>query len=163
VRALPGDNRRVGLPAWAVVVGLGLIAADQVTKFLAQRFLSGSVLHLIDSVLVLRLVRNEGIAFGLVTTLVLPLSVLAALVLLLVAGTAWTKLAGSCGGLLGVVMVASGAVSNLADRLRLGCVVDFVDLGWWPVFNLADVWLVAGCVVILITQLRRPRTAGAGL
>lgn len=40
-----------------------------------------------------------------------------------------------------------GAASNVADLARRNHVVDFIDLGWWPVFNLADVGIVAGLVV----------------
>jgi signal peptidase II len=43
-----------------------------------------------------------------------------------------------------------GASSNLFDRLWRGGVVDFIDLGFWPVFNLADVAIVAGVVVALV-------------
>ena len=111
--------------------------------------------EILGSALLLRLVRNEGVAFGLITTLVLPLSVLAAVVLLLFAKSAWGRVAGSTAGALGLVMVIAGAVGNLADRLRLGYVVDYIDLRWWPVFNLADVWLVVGCCLIVISQLRR--------
>src|SRR5215470_1482552 len=42
-----------------------------------------------------------------------------------------------------------GAGSNLYDRLRLGAVLDFLDVGWWPVFNLADVAITAGGALAL--------------
>lgn len=48
------------------------------------------------------------------------------------------------GALLGLGLALGGAAGNLADILRSGYVVDFIDLRWWPVFNLADVAIVAG-------------------
>ena len=45
---------------------------------------------------------------------------------------------------MGLAAALAGSASNLYDRLRHGAVVDFLDLGWWPTFNLADVALVAG-------------------
>jgi signal peptidase II len=49
--------------------------------------------------------------------------------------------------LLGLGLAFSGAAGNLLDLLRRKCVLDFIDLGWWPVFNLADVGIVAGLVI----------------
>ena len=46
-----------------------------------------------------------------------------------------------------------GAIGNLMDRLRLGHVVDFIDVGAWPVFNLADSSIVVGLVGLLFTML----------
>ena len=48
---------------------------------------------------------------------------------------------------LGLAAAFSGATGNLLDILRRRAIVDFVDLGWWPVFNLADVAIVAGLLV----------------
>jgi signal peptidase II len=45
---------------------------------------------------------------------------------------------------------AGGAASNLLDHLRLGGVVDFIDVGFWPVFNLADTAIVAGVASALL-------------
>ena len=47
----------------------------------------------------------------------------------------------------GIAAALAGASGNLADRVIHGAVVDFVALGRWPVFNLADVAIVAGAVV----------------
>ena len=49
----------------------------------------------------------------------------------------------------GVVFLAAGALGNVVDRLLYGGVIDFIDVGFWPVFNLADVFLVVGVVVLL--------------
>jgi len=50
---------------------------------------------------------------------------------------------------MGLAAALAGSGSNLYDRVRRGAVVDFLDLGWWPTSNLADIALVAGVVVAL--------------
>jgi signal peptidase II len=50
---------------------------------------------------------------------------------------------------MGLAAALAGSGSNLYDRLRHGAVVDFLDLGWWPVSNLADIALVGGVIAAL--------------
>ena len=50
---------------------------------------------------------------------------------------------------IGVGAALGGAFGNLLDVLRRQAITDFVDVGWWPVFNLADVGIVAGLVLAL--------------
>jgi len=52
--------------------------------------------------------------------------------------------------LVGLGMALGGAAGNLLDILRHRYIVDFIDLGWWPVFNLADVAIVGGLVLALL-------------
>jgi len=49
----------------------------------------------------------------------------------------------------GLGAALGGAASNLYDRLRRGAVIDFLDVGWWPVFNLADVAITLGTITAL--------------
>ncbi len=51
--------------------------------------------------------------------------------------------------MLGIGCALGGAAGNLLDILRRQHVVDFIDLGWWPVFNLADVAIVGGLLLAL--------------
>lgn len=53
-----------------------------------------------------------------------------------------------------LVFVFSGAVSNLIDRIRFSCVVDYIDLKFWPVFNLGDVYITVGLILLIINFLR---------
>jgi signal peptidase II len=52
-----------------------------------------------------------------------------------------------------------GAIGNLLDRLRYGHVVDFVDIGFWPIFNVADVSIVSGVAILAYCLWREDRTA----
>ena len=130
---------------------------DQASKAAAIGFFSGShesveVLPIFDVVLI----RNRGVSFGLFTGLPwwgLAFLGLAAVTLLSV--WLWrtrTKLGGAAIGL-----IIGGALGNIADRIRWGAVTDFLDFHvgqyHWPAFNLADVAIVGGVVLLL---LRRP-------
>lgn len=48
-----------------------------------------------------------------------------------------------------VILILSGGLSNIIDRLYFGCVIDFIDLKFWPVFNLADSFIVIGSLILL--------------
>jgi lipoprotein signal peptidase len=51
-----------------------------------------------------------------------------------------------------LILIFSGGISNIIDRIYFGCVIDFIDLKFWPVFNFADIFITFG-VVILIFKL----------
>ena len=59
-------------------------------------------------------------------------------------------------------LVIGGSVSNLADRVRLGFVTDFLDFRYWPAFNLADSFIVIGVGILLaalVLSEREPRAS----
>jgi signal peptidase II len=47
-------------------------------------------------------------------------------------------------------LLIGGSTSNLIDRIRLGHVTDFLDLRWWPAFNLADSFIVIGVAILFL-------------
>lgn len=107
----------------------------------------------LGSVVTLRLGRNPGVAFSLGDRLPGPLLITLTAVATVVLAVIATR------GLLGPWWVAGlvlgGAAANLGDRILGGSVVDFIDLGWWPSFNLADVWLTVGCALLVLTSARQ--------
>jgi signal peptidase II len=142
--------------AAAVVVGL-----DQLTKQLALWGLDDGPVELVGSARLV-LAFNDGAAFSALSGKTTGIALVAALVSvgLVVLGlrAAQRGVAAGYGVLLG------GAVGNLVDRvlrdgsgLLGGRVVDFVDLGWWPVFNVADVALWVGIGILLVVSLREER------
>ncbi len=50
----------------------------------------------------------------------------------------------------GIVLILTGALSNLIDKLFLGCVLDFLQIPFWPLFNLADIWISIGGIILAV-------------
>ena len=148
--------------AAALVAAAAVVAVDQFTKWWVLEALDGG--RVIDLVwtLRLRLVFNTGAAFssfqGLGPLLGVAAVAVAAALLLnrrLVSGR-WSAIATGC--------IAGGALGNLADRLfrsddgfLAGAVVDFIDVQWWPVWNVADMGVVLGGAALVWHAYRRDR------
>lgn len=140
-----------------VAVGLAVLAADQASKWWVLSVLgprNGPLVLL--PVLDLRLVRNTGITFGLLNGSTVFGPVLLALVAIAVVIGLGIWLARAERPLVAASIgaIAGGAVGNVADRLRLGWVVDFIQahaFGWsWYVFNVADAAIVCGVAALLL-------------
>jgi len=57
----------------------------------------------------------------------------------------------------GLTLVLSGGISNAIDRVQYKCVIDFIDLKYWPVFNLADVFISVGGLFLILAFFRKQR------
>ncbi|MDP2632678.1 MAG: signal peptidase II [Candidatus Curtissbacteria bacterium] len=110
-----------------------IIVLDQITKLLVVK-------------LGIQTVCNRGFAFGIAPTFLNGL--ISILVLGVVAYLAIKETRGIF--LLGYFLIIAGGLSNFFDRLARGCVLDFVDLKIWPVFNLADSAISIGVFVLVI-------------
>jgi signal peptidase II len=150
-----GERRRLLLPAGIVAA---VVAADQLTKTMAERGLVDGPVHLVWT-LRLNLSYNRGAAFGLGQHLG-PVLVAVAVVVLVAVLAAGRSLAARPLALVAVGLLLGGAVGNLADRVvrdNGGAVIDFIDLQWWPVFNVADMAITAGAVLlVLVGRDRQP-------
>lgn len=147
-----------------LLTAVTVLAADQVTKAMVRAWLPrGKSVDL--RLFRLRQVRNPGSAFGLIQGQSLPFFVagIAVLFLFLAALWRWKGFHGKAFHVsLGLIM--AGAVGNIIDRIFLGEVVDFIDLRFWPVFNLADLAMVVGVATALffIVKGMRRREHPAG-
>lgn len=126
---------------------------DWVTKAIAAVALDEAPIE-VGSLLTLRLGHNPGVAFGvgdwLPSPVLIALTAAVTVVLAVVALREQLRPWWAAGPVLG------GAFANLGDRVLGGTVVDFLDLSWWPSFNLADVFLTVGCVLLVLASLRAP-------
>ena len=157
----PADEARRKTALYLGLV-IGWVVLDQVTKIIVQR-----TLRLYDPVPVigdffrLTYIYNRGAAFGLhlgewsrVAFSILPVAA-AALLYLMYRSTPWTDKM----RLIAIPLVTGGAIGNLIDRIRSSRgVIDFFDFGFgtvrWPVFNVADIGVTVGAVMLAISLWR---------
>jgi signal peptidase II len=141
-----------------LIIAAAVVVVDQLTKHWALNTLDGNrVIDLVGS-LRLNLAFNKGMAFSQgegVGRLVPILAVTVVAALLMTVGRSSSRWF-----TLGVGLIIGGSLSNVVDRLFRGdgwldgAVVDFIDVQWWPVFNLADTAIVVGAGLLLLTSLR---------
>jgi signal peptidase II len=156
-------ERSLAAGAWEwtglATVASAAVAADQVTKHIVTSHLALNQSDHVVGPLAIHRLDNSGIAFGLftsATSVVITFTVIAVawmLVYFARSGARHPVIPAALGLLIG------GSVSNLADRVRLGYVTDFIDFSWWPAFNLADSFIVVGVLMLVIAAIasdRRP-------
>jgi signal peptidase II len=155
--------RKFSVPiASAVLLG----AADQASKVWAVRNLPLFELReIVPGFFGLVHVRNTGVAFSLLSNLdhrwVHPFLLLATVLAMaaVLAYIAYLPCRGAAP--VGLGLILGGAIGNLIDRARFGYVVDFIDLYWrnhhWPTFNVADIGISVGVVLLLIDMVFSPK------
>ena len=147
----------------AALAACGLVVAlDQGSKALATSLVDRGDRVEVLPFLHIENVRNKGVAFGLggdISSVLIGVAILALLGLLIFLA------ARGRGGVmvwLPAALLIGGALGNLADRVRDGAVTDFIDLPLWPTFNLADVAIVVGVLLLLLdverSESRRQRS-----
>lgn len=137
------------------ILACGVVILDQWTKHLvlASLPLNGPSTPLIAGVVSLTHVHNDGVAFGQLRGGG-PLLVIAAGLAVLSIVYYRVRLLRAGGGMhplltVGLALPLGGAVGNMLDRIRIGKVVDFIDLGWWPIFNAADSAITIGAAALV--------------
>ena len=146
----PGATR-----AWRLALALCalVVAADQIAKALAEaELVPGEQVDVLGP-LTLTLAHNSGVAFGLASGGGALLIALSATALIFVA-VLFARNPARPRMWLAVGLLAGGAIGNLIDRVRAGAVTDYIDVLSWPPFNLADVAITLGVIVLALSYLR---------
>jgi signal peptidase II len=156
VQRMPGRYATVSL-----VLVVSVLALDQATKAWAVSELSRRTISVIGRTVEFRLGRNTGSAFSLFQGFTPLLAVLALAVAFVLARAA--RRSNDLVTVCALSLVLGGSLGNLADRLfRMpgflhGAVVDFISLGWWPTFNVADSAITIGALMLALFGWRAGR------
>ncbi len=134
-----------------------MVALDQGTKALATSLITRGDRVEVLPILAFENVRNQGVAFGIGGDI--SAVFIAATIVLLLGFLVYLASRARSGWLVWApaALLIGGALGNLADRVRDGAVTDFIDLPLWPTFNLADVAIVIGVLLLLIDVERSQR------
>ncbi|MCX8082293.1 MAG: signal peptidase II [bacterium] len=141
---------------WFLLTFVLAVFIDQFSKYLVVNFLSdiGS-LH-IFKYFSLTLVRNKGICFGILNNLnlrgiiIFASFIIAAGIFFCLERYGKDRMTVIASGL-----IEGGIIGNLIDRITMGAVIDFINFHIWPVFNLADTFIVSGVIIILLNNFKR--------
>lgn len=143
------------------LLGGFVIAADQLSKFAVERSLSlyesWAPIESLANYFKIMHISNTGVAFGLFQGAGIGFAIFAALIAVaIVVYNFWLE-GGQNAIRIALGLQLGGSLGNLVDRLRQGHVTDFLDFGPWPLFNLADLSVVSGLILLLILMLREER------
>lgn len=156
---LDQPQAQTGRSRWLLLTGVAatVFLADQLTKWWVLVTMDKfEEIHIVWT-LQLKLVENPGAAFSLAAGRGVPISVaaLVAVAILLRAG----RRTANRWSLAALGLIVGGALGNLADRafrdgegFMGGRVIDFIDLQWWPIFNIADMGVVVGAGLLIATS-----------
>ena len=149
--------------AWGLAGALCalVVVADQVAKAAVEAELTvGEEVEVLGP-LSLTLAHNSGVAFGLAGGAGAPL-ILLALAALGVVGYLFARDPTRRGMWVAAGLLAGGAIGNLADRVLADAVTDYIDVSPWPPFNLADVAITCGVLLLVLLYLRDAERERAG-
>jgi len=135
-------------------ITLVIVFIDQLTKTLVLNKSSKLPVDIIRGFFSITLVQNEGAAFGILrgcNIFFIVVSIFAIIIILYgqfsierskKTGVKLLKIA--------LALILGGAIGNMIDRIRFGCVIDFFDFKVWPVFNVADSAITIGGFLLVI-------------
>lgn len=131
-----------------------VLALDRLTKLITcGNLIEGESIEVLPHVFHITLVLNNGAAFGVLKNknpLFISLTFLAIAFILLYS---WRYKPKDKILLLAIGLILGGAAGNVIDRIKFGCVIDFLDFRIWPVFNVADSAITLGAVILVWRML----------
>ena len=138
-----------------------ILCLDQVSKLIIRRkMVVRQSIPVVSNVFHLTYIRNTGAAFSLFAKHTKALIVASILIIMLVVLSFNHLTKGHELMRFAVALVIAGALGNLIDRLRFGYVVDFIDLQFFPVFNVADMAIFIGIALLLWEAAHMPQEKG---
>jgi signal peptidase II len=148
---MPGRERKSRIEITLIYVAVFLVfLLDQASKYFVMALIEqGQSVPVIKNLLHITLVYNTGAAFGMLKAQPRLFVIIAILAIILINYILLRRSFNlNIMEKVALCFILAGTLGNLADRLRLWYVVDFIDLRIWPVFNLADSFITIGAVIL---------------
>lgn len=144
----------------AIIASL-IVITDQLTKyFIISNMHPNDTIPVIENIFHITFVRNHGAAFGILQNQMVFFIIVTSLVILLLVGVYWKLAQKNTVLTIALSLQLGGTIGNFLDRVRLSYVVDFLDFRVWPVFNVADMAIVAGVILLAWQLLILPEQVG---
>jgi signal peptidase II len=150
----------------ALIISSTVLILDQITKTLVHNLMPlYHSIEIVPNFVHLTYIRNTGAAFGFLagsrSTLRMAFFLLVSIVAIACVIYLLKNLRPGRNTLtFSLSLILGGAIGNLIDRLRMGEVIDFIDLHWhrlhWPAFNIADSAISIGVILLFIQMIRKP-------
>ena len=134
------------LTAFAAAIAI----ADQLTKVLAQQYLTGTTITLVPGWLQLHYITNDGMALSLLSGKRWFFVVVAAVYIAFVVWAAAKKYVRKKPELWMLAAITGGAIGNLIDRIATGEVIDMICVPWFSTFNVADIFITVPAVLLVL-------------
>lgn len=148
------NNKKIIIMCLIVVF---LILLDQLIKIVILNNLHGSSINLIKNFLNLTYVENTGGAFGVGSENIATIIIINIIIITVILRFIYKKRNEiSYFVLVGLSLVLAGGISNLLDRIFRGFVIDYIDINLlfkYPMFNVADILIVFGCIIIALLAI----------
>jgi len=154
-----------------LIISAVVLVLDQATKlYIDSRFALHQSLTVVENYFHITYVRNKGAAFGIFADSAVRIPFFITVSIVAAVGIIWYlhRLSEEQRLLhVALSLIFAGAVGNLIDRIRLGEVIDFIDVHWhqyhWPAFNIADSAITVGVGILLVDLWREERKKKTGV
>lgn len=137
---------------YLISVIIGIIIIDQIIKFAIEKRLYNSSINIINGILSFTYIENTGGAYGIGNNNILTFIVINIIIITLIGKFILSKKNDiSTNILFSLGLIVAGGIGNLIDRVFRGFVIDYIDFNpliKYPVFNLSDICVVIGCIII---------------
>ena len=129
-----------------------IVLLDQITKFLAKILIGEKTIVLVKNILHLNLTKNTGAAFSLLQGNNFILTLLGLVILCVLV---YYLFHSGRDEAIALSMIIGGAIGNLIDRVLHEGVIDFIQISIWPIFNLADVAISVGAILLIYSLVKK--------
>jgi signal peptidase II len=132
------------------IISFLVILIDRITKILVENYLTKE-LSVIKNIFYFTYVKNDGAAFSILGSQRLLLVILSILALFFIIYYVTKKDKNG----IGYFFLIGGIIGNLIDRIFLGYVIDFIGIYTFPIFNIADIFIVLGAILVLFEKEKK--------